>query len=72
MELTADASIAIVKAALYGIPKSKVAEITNARAEKLYDDTVAQLRNGDKILDIPSDDPDLRGTEFVKVVYEEK
>jgi hypothetical protein len=69
-EKTADDTIAILKAVMYGTPKSEVAEIDNPRAAALYDKFAAQLAKGGTIMDIPSDDPDLSNTVFHKVDYD--
>jgi len=69
-EKTADDTIAILKAVMYGTPKSEVAEIDNPRAAALYDKFAAQLANGGTIMDIPSDDPDLSKIVLEKFDYD--
>ena len=69
-EKTADDTIAILKAVMYGTPKSEVAEIDNPRAAALYDKFAAQLAKGGTIMDIPSDFPDLSNTVLHKVDYD--
>ena len=61
-EKTADDTIAILKAVMYGTPKSEVAEIDNPRAAALYDKFAAQLAKGGTIMDIPFEEPDLSKT----------
>lgn len=69
-EKTADDTIAILKAVMYGTPKSEVAEIDNPRAAALYDEFAAQLAKGGTIMDIPSDDPDLSNIVLEKFDYD--
>ena len=69
-EKTADDTIAILKAVMYGTPKSEVAEIDNPRAAALYDKFAAQLAKGGTIMDIPFEDPDLSNTVLHKVDYD--
>ena len=72
MAITADESISILKAVMYGTPKELVPELQTPGGMRLYEKLRAEYETSDKILDIPSDDPDLTGVILEKVVYEEK
>lgn len=67
---TADDTIAILKAVMYGTPKELVPELQTPGGMKLYEKLKAEYAQRDTMWDIPSDDPDLSNTVFHKVDYD--
>ena len=69
-EKTADDTISILKAVMYGTPKELVPELQTPGGMKLYEKLKAEYAQRDAMWDIPSDDPDLSTTVFHKVDYD--
>ena len=69
-EKTADDTIAILKAVMYGTPKELVPEIQTPGGMKLYEKLKAEYAQRDTMWDIPSDFPDLSNTVLHKVDYD--
>jgi len=69
-EKTADDTIAILKAVMYGTPKELVPELQTPGGMKLYEKLKAEYAQRDTMWDIPFEEPDLTGTVFHKVVYD--
>ena len=69
-EKTADDTIAILKAVMYGTPKELVPELQTPGGMKLYEKLKAEYAQRDTMWDIPSDDPDLSNTVLHKFDYD--
>ena len=69
-EKTADDTIAILKAVMYGTPKELVPELQTPGGMKLYEKLKAEYAQRDTMWDIPSDDPDLSNTVLHKLDYD--
>ena len=69
-EKTADDTIAILKAVMYGTPKELVPELQTSGGMKLYEKLKAEYAQRDTMWDIPSDDPDLSNTVLHKFDYD--
>jgi hypothetical protein len=69
-EKTADDTIAILKAVMYGTPKELVPELQTPGGMKLYEKLKAEYAQRDTMWDIPFEEPDLSSTVFAKVDYD--
>jgi hypothetical protein len=69
-EKTADDTIAILKAVMYGTPKELVPELQTPGGMKLYEKLKAEYAQRDTMWDIPTDDPDLSNTVLHKFDYD--
>jgi hypothetical protein len=69
-EKTADDTIAILKAVMYGTPKELVPELQTPGGMKLYEKLKVEYAQRDTMWDIPSDDPDLSNTVLHKFDYD--